>query len=426
MNFAKTNMLLKMAFDKDVLKGLIRTYRILNEDKNFNIKKFIKMLLNILKGEKIVKYEDKYIISTFFPPFPSDSFFTNIKAVPHRNNIFSQQINAKRSAPISMYLCVTDKCPNNCLYCSSRNRNKSNELNTVEWIKVINDLQNMSTPIIGFTGGEPLLREDIFDLIKAVDNRSETILFTSGLNLTLEKAKLLKQSGLFGIGISLDSYDEDVHNKNRNSNNAFMTALKAIRNARSAGLYTMVQTVVIKSEVQEDKLFKLFKLAKEVGAHEVKLLEPILSGNLLTNQESNNILYDRLTSEKLIRIQHKANKQLNLPKITTFAYSESKEKYGCGAGTQHSYISANGELYPCDFLPMNFGNVRNTNIKTLWSKMNKIIGKPRIGCFAQKVNREVYNKSEGELPLNNIESRKICAKNRSRNLPDYYKSIQKI
>lgn len=425
MSINNLKIMTKMAFDKNVLKSLLEIYNILKEDKQFTLLKYIKMMKGILKGEKIVKYEDKYILSTFFPPFPSKSFIQNILAVDEPINIFTKQIYAKRTAPISMYLCITNKCHNNCIYCSAKNRTSEKELTKEEWIKVIGELQDMSIPIIGITGGEPLVREDIFDIIKSIDIRSTTVLFTSGFNLSYEKAKKLKDSGLFSIGISLDSYDKDTHNKNRNNENAFDYALEALRNANKAGLYTMAQTVISKENLEEEKLFRLFKLAKDNGAHEVKILEPILSGNLLTEKQLNNFLYNESDREKLIKIQHKANKRSDLPKITTFAYTESEAKFGCGAGNQHSYISSSGELYPCDFVPMSFGNVKEESIKRLWIEMNNYIGKPKIGCFAQKVNKEVFKQSEGTLPLNKEKAISICNKNKSDKYPKYYRDLHK-
>lgn len=413
-----------MAVDKNVLKSLIEIYNILKEDKQFNILKYIKMMRFFLKGEKIIKHQDMYILSTFLPPFPSESFKQNILAVDEPKNIFTKQIYAKRTAPISMYLCITNKCPNNCLYCSAKNRPVEKELSKKEWVKVIAELQEMRTPIIGITGGEPLVREDIYDIVEAIDNRSTAILFTSGFNLTYEKAKKLKDSGLFGIGISLDSYNKEEHNKNRNNENAFDFALEAIRNAKKAGLYTMAQTVILKENLEEENLFKLFKLAKDNGAQEVKILEPILSGKLLTEKHLNNVLYTDSDREKLINLQHKANKRSDLPKISTFAYTESEAKFGCGAGNQHSYISASGELYPCDFVPMNFGNVKEESIKKLWSEMKNYIGKPKIGCFAQKVNKEVFKQSEGILPLQKTKAVSICNKNESDKYPQYYRDLQ--
>ncbi|WP_053955028.1 radical SAM/SPASM domain-containing protein [Inediibacterium massiliense] len=424
MSIHNLKIITKMAFDKNVLKSLIEIYNILKEDKQFNLLKYIKMMRSMLKGEKIVKHQDQYILSTFLPPFPSQSFIQNILAVDEPINIFTKQIYAQRTAPISMYLCITNKCPNNCIYCSAKNRKEEKELSKEEWMKVIEEIQDMKTPIIGITGGEPLVHEDIFDMIEAIDSRSTIILFTSGFNLSYEKAKKLKDSGLFGIGISLDSYDKDTHNKNRNSEKAFDYALDALRNANKAGLYTMAQTVILKENLEEKKLFKLFKLAKDNGAHEVKILEPILSGSLLTEKQLDNVFYSERDRQKLIEIQHRANKISSLPKISTFAYTESEAKFGCGAGNQHSYISATGELYPCDFVPMSFGNVKKESIKKLWVEMHNSIGKPKIGCFAQKVNKEVFKKSEGRLPLNKEKAICICSQNKSNKYPKYYRDLQ--
>ena len=424
MNLNKLGMLSKMTFDKEVIGALFKMYNIFNEDKNFNISKYVKLISSMLKGEKVISYEDKYIISAFLPPFPSRAFYTNIMAVENPKHIFTQQIYVKRSAPISIYLCLTNKCPNNCLYCSSKNRSEGKELTTGEWISLIKDIQDMNTSIIGLTGGEPMAREDIFDIVASIDDRSISSLFTSGYNMTLEKAKELKKRGLFSIGISLDSYDKDKHNSNRDNEDAFNYATNAIQNSRKAGLYTMAQTVVLKEELDEEKLFKHFKFAGENGAHEVKILEPILSGNLLGEKDLSNILYSVKDREKLIDIQHKANRKGGLPKITTFAYTESEEKYGCGAGGQHSYISASGHLYPCDFVPMSFGNIREKAIKELWQEMNQLMEKPRIGCFAQKVNKEVYEKANEKLPLCKEESVKICNKFKSNRYPKYYRDLQ--
>lgn len=424
MSFNNFIMLSRMTFDKKVIQSLFKMYNILKEDKDFNVFKYIKMMSGMLRGEKILKFEDKYVISAFLPLFPSQAFNSNLMAVNEKKDIFTQQIYGKRSAPISMYLCLTNKCPNDCIYCSAKNRADEEDLTTEEWISTIKDLQDMGTSIIGLTGGEPMTRDDIFEIVGSIDSRSVSTLFTSGYNLTLEKAKELKRRGLFSIGISLDSYDKEKHNKNRNSHKAFDYAIKAIKNARHAGIYTMVQTVVVKEEIKEEELFKLFKLAKEIGAHEVKILEPILSGELLNGNSFNSISYTPEDREKLINIQHKANKRKDFPKITTFAYTESEEKYGCGAGTQHSYLSASGELYPCDFVAMNFGCVKDKKIHELWKEMNRIIGNPKIGCFAQKVNKKVYEKSNGELPLSKEESIKICKECQSNKFPKYYKDLQ--
>jgi MoaA/NifB/PqqE/SkfB family radical SAM enzyme len=410
-----------MGFDKNVIKQLLKVYKIYRVDDNFSLKKYMKMMIKMTTGEKIVKHDDRYIISTFMPPIPSESFITNATAVDDMKKVFTKQLKAERIGPISIYLCVTHKCPNNCVYCSSKNRQQERELTTDEWKNTIRDLQDMNTSIIGITGGEPMIREDIYDIVSSIDDRSTSILFTSGFNLTLEKVKQLKACGLFGIGISLDSPLKEEHNEHRRDDQAFDYALNALKVSNEGRLYTMVQTVILKKDIDEEKLFELFKLAKRSGAHEVKILEPVLSGNLLNVTNLDEILYNQADRNKLIAIQHKANKIKALPKITTFAYTESKEKFGCGAGTQHSYISADGHLYPCDFVPMSFGNVKKEGIQRLWKEMNTVIGNPKRSCFAQKVNRQVIQVSKGQLPINKEKSMIICKNNQSKEMPDYYK-----
>ena len=189
MHLYNLRILIKMAFDKDVIKSLYKTYMFFKEDQNFHLFKYIKLMINMLKGEKIVSFEGKYIISPFLPPFPSKAFDANIKAVENSNQPFTQQIYAKRSAPISIYLALTNQCPNNCVYCSAKNKQNKKDLTTKEWIDTIKDIQNMGTPIIGLTGGEPMVRQDLLDIVESIDDRSVSTLFTSGYHLTLEKAK---------------------------------------------------------------------------------------------------------------------------------------------------------------------------------------------------------------------------------------------
>lgn len=417
-------MIMRMALDKTVIRSLLQMHKIFKKDSNYTIRKGIKAAKHILKGEKIVKFEDKYILSTFMPPFPSRAFFTHITASKEEKNIFSQQIYSKRSAPISIHVSLTDRCTYNCIHCSAKGRNIGDELTTAQWKRVFRELQDMKTSVIGLTGGEPLLRDDIEELIESIDDRSSVVLFTSGWNFTEERAFKYKNKGLFGIGISLDSHIKEEHNRLRMNEDAFDNAIRAIKVASKAGLYTIVQTVVLKNGIDEEKLHKLFSLAQDLGAHEVKILEPIISGNLLVKKDLEEIIYDDASRKRLIEIQHKANISGKYPKITTFAYTESKEKYGCGAGTQHSYISSSGELYPCDFVPMTFGNVKDESISTLWREMNEAIGNPQIGCFAMKINRNIKKASNGTLPLCKEKSKEICLKHKSEEFPDFYRKLQ--
>ncbi len=418
--------LLRMTFDIRIIKFIFKIHNIYKQDKNYSPFKILKASMNALKGEKIVYFNNQYIITSFLPPIPSKAFITHLIATPEKENIFTQQTLSKKSAPVSFYISLTNKCEYNCIHCSAKNTGKGEELTTEEWLKVIKDMQDMGTSIIGFTGGEPLLRDDLEEIINSIDDRSMTILFTTGKGLTLERAKSLKKKGLFAIGISLDSYIEEKHNKIRKNKDAFSDALLAFRNASKAGLYTIAQKVVFKEEIAnenaEEELFNFFKFAKSCGAQDIRLLEPIRSGTLLINNDDT--FYSEADRTKLREIQYKANKKNHFPKITTFAHTESEEQYGCGAGTQHSYISASGELLPCDFVPLSFGNVKEKSIKELWLEMNEIIGLPKSECFAMKIYRQIKEKGKNGFPINKKDSIEICLTSRANKFPKVYRILQ--
>ncbi len=413
-----------MFLNKDIRKIFRDGYNLVKDDPNFSVWNSLKSRGVMFKGEKIVKHEGRYVISSFTPPLPSLAFQQQAQATPEKENVFTQQMLAQRSAPISFFLSVTYDCNYGCIHCSAKGRKRGKELSTEQWKNVIKGMQDMGTAVVGFTGGEPLLREDLEELVGAVDDRSVSILYTNGKGFSLEKAKVLKEKGLYATGISLDSYDREYFNKFRNDDEAFANSIDAIKNSREAGLYTMIQTFLRKEDVTKEYLVEFFKLAKKLKAHEVRILEPIRSGRLFNTDQHEEMFYDKKTREKLIKLQFKINRKLGFPKMTTFAHTESAEKYGCGAGTQHSYITPNGELLPCDFVPLSFGNVTKEDVKDLWLEMNRIIGLPKIGCFANQINRELMEFKDHTFPLEKSISEEICLKHQNKTFPKYYQVLQ--
>ena len=424
MFFNNLFKIIGMFLNKDIRRIFKDGYNLVKDDPNFSVWNSLKSRGIMLKGEKIVKHEGRYVISSFTPPLPSLAFQQQAQATPGKENVFTQQMLAQRSAPISFFLSVTYECNYGCIHCSARGRKKGEELSTEQWKEVIRNIQEMGTSVVGFTGGEPLLREDLEELVGAVDERSVSILYTNGQGFTLDKAKALKERGLYAAGISLDSYDKEYFNNFRNDRDAFDNSIDAIKNSREAGLYTMIQTFLRKEDVSKEYLIKFFKLAKKLKAHEVRVLEPIRSGRLFNASQHEEMFFDEVTREKLIKLQFKINRKIGFPKMTSFAHTESADKYGCGAGTQHSYITPNGELLPCDFVPLSFGNVAKEDVKDLWQNMNKIIGIPKIGCFANQINQELREYKNTTFPLEKSISEEICLKHQNKTFPKYYQVLQ--
>ena len=286
----------------------------------------------------------------------------------------------------------------------------------------------MGTSIVGFTGGEPLLREDLEEIVSSVDDRSISYVFTNGYGLTRERALSLRKAGLFGIGISLDSADRSVNDEIRGFDGASEAALTAMENADAAGLHVMAQTVVSKNLLKpenEAELLRLFKLVQAHGAREVRLLEPICSGSLFGCGEAEDIFYSVDERQSMRRLQEKVNGRFGYPKVSAFAHTESPEKYGCGAGNQHTYLGPDGQLFPCDFLPLSFGNVQERPISELWQEMTKAIGNPKKECFTMTLHTTLRKRTNGSLPVPKPESAAICRKCQCADYPGFFETLQR-
>ncbi|MCO6043697.1 radical SAM protein [Aeoliella sp. ICT_H6.2] len=412
----------KMLTDPKYLKFVVEMDRQLRSDPAYRSRNQIKILQGAARGERIIPFEDKYVVSSFFPPMPSNAFKTFLEGAKSKEQMYSDLSAGQRSAPLSTHVCITTRCQYRCEHCGATTPDKCSELSLEQWQQVFADLQDLGVAYFGISGGEPLLRRDLEDILASIDDRSTTLLFTNGRALTPERAASLKRAGLFYLAVSLDSPDELEHNRFRRNPRAFEHALTAIRNSSQAGLYTIVSAVVLKRLLTRENLVKLFKTAKEHGAHEVRIHQPVPSGELADPAEHTEVFYTPDDIKMLYYLQFEVNEgRPDLPKVSSFTYTEGPDKFGCGAGVMHSYISSTGELWPCDFVPASFGNVLEQPVAELYRKMNCIAKAPRTTCLARTVAKQLQGKA---LPLVGDEAADLCAGCSGGELPRFFSDLQ--
>ncbi|MBN2379863.1 radical SAM protein [candidate division WOR-3 bacterium] len=413
---------LRIMFDPGYARFKREVHELFAPDPNYSRRKSRRFFQGIARGEKIVYHDGGYVVSSYLPPQATQSFFTYIKGGAYQDQLFTSIAYMKRRAPLSAYLCVTNACHFNCVHCSARDPRGKPSFKTAEWIGLIREIQDAGAAVIGFTGGEPALRPDIEELIPGVDSRSATILFTSGKDFTRERAQSFKEAGLDILSVSLDSADPAFHAYMRADENAFQYALNAILFARDAGMYVLVQPVVFKRGLSKEKLFRLFRLVHNHGAHEVRIHQPVPSGTLLNTEDTREIFLTQADRERLFRIQHAANRKLwGFPKVSSFPYTESPGKFGCSAGMKHAYVTSDGELFPCDFLPLSFGNVIKEGFKTVFDRMQRQMGIPKERCWTARLTPHIKGK---DIPTDPEESTRICQCIQADEYPRFYRDLQ--
>ncbi len=340
------------------------------------------------------RHRGRLHVDTFFPPYPSKAFDRFVDSAANRRRI-----------PYSAYFAVTDVCPYSCGHCSYGSHTRG-RLDTAAALRVIAGLKSLGTITIGFTGGEPLLRDDIAELVAAAGDDTCTILFTTGHRLDADLAKSLLDAGLGCLTVGLESDDPNGHDQIRGQSGSFDEGIRAIETALNAGHYTAISTVATGEKVRNGTIERLALLGEKYGVHEFRVLEPVVTGRCLNGSEA---FLTEAESAALRDFHKRWNRQNRGPAISAFSYLESDEMFGCGAGFHHLFIDALGNACPCDLTPLCFGNVLEEPIEQIWSRMGEFFPTARCGCLMKEIAGQIRQHAEGsELPLPLEKSLEIC------------------
>lgn len=170
--------------------------------------------------------------------------------------------------PVVVYNC-TSRCNLRCLHCysSSKPDDHRDELSTAEAKQLLLQLVEVSCPVVLFSGGEPLLRSDLFELL-AEANRLElrTVLSTNGTLIDLQTARQLIKLGVSYVGISVDG-EEEFHDKFRQVRGAFKAAVAGIENCKKAGIKTGLRFTITKANANQIPF--VFELAASTGIRRI-------------------------------------------------------------------------------------------------------------------------------------------------------------
>ena len=347
-----------------------------------------------LRYEHLHVHEDRIYVNTFLAPIPSPAFDRLLDAVIHKQRV-----------PFSTYLAITAECPFKCSHCSY-GRRASHEMTTAQALDVIEQIKGLGTTTLGFSGGEPLLRQDLAQLIRSIGSHTETIVFSTGHTLNAAKAARLKNAGLNSLMIGLESDTASTHDAVRGVPGSFEEGIDAIRFSLEAGLYTAISTVATHEKIEDHTIDRMADLASDLHVHEFRILEPVPTGRALGQTTAVLTLEER---QSLTAFHKQWNQARKGPAIASFSHLESEAMFGCGAGYHHLYIDACGEVCPCDLTPLSFGNALKTPLATIWQQMGEVFTQPRCSCFAAKACCDLATQSHtGPLPLPLDQTTALC------------------
>lgn len=312
---------------------------------------------------------------------------------------------------------VTDKCNFRCRHCRVYGWDEiQNPLTTKEIYSLIDQAKEMGVETITFTGGEPLLREDIISLIAYATSKGINSKLQTNSSLLTEKiADELKKAGLKIYGTGIDGSTEEIHSSLRQSPNSLQKVKDAIKIAKSKGFEIHTETTITK--LNHKDISRIIQLAEDVGVDYFFVRSIVLAGcaqdELIINKDEYKKVLEVVHEEKYKRKKiHVTSQDPLFHLLDKELMKKLEEKYGdiysgkfyggCVAGLNTVNVKSDGEVRICSFLPLALGNLRKNNLKKIWADKKDYCGKI--------VDREVEGKCK------KCKDRLICGGCRARAL----------
>jgi len=319
--------------------------------------------LAVVNRLKIIAEKDgKNVYNLYNPPMPSPAA---LRPFERKLRTMAEKI----VFPATSTLSVTPRCPCKCVHCSADRfvTPDRRELTTEELKAVIDQALDLGVCTMIFTGGEPMVRSDLADLIAHVDkNRAYTMIFTSGVLLSEKNVDELADAGLGSVNVSIDADTPEVHDELRRLPGAFQKAMDGARWAREAGILTGISTYGCHESVNSGALEHLLDIACDEGFHEVTIFDCVPTGKFLSRPE---VIMGRKDIKRIRALADRYNAPDRPLGVTAQAKANAYDGGGCFGGFAQFYMTCYGDINPCDFNPISFGNVTEEPLETIWRRL---------------------------------------------------------
>jgi Fe-coproporphyrin III synthase len=308
------------------------------------------------------------------------------------------------TGPIVVYNC-TPRCNLRCLHCYSNSNAGSPrfageagrcdaELDTKQAKKLLADVLEVNAPVVLFSGGEPLLRGDLFELMaEAKRLKLRTVISTNGTLIDESVAEKLKDANLAYVGISLDGA-EPFHDRFRQSKGAFKATLKGIENCQKAGLRTGLRFTITKSN--SSQVSTIFDIARETGIRrlcfyhlvrsgrgaeiETEVLEPAQTRGVIdTILEKTDEFVGKQLAEEVLTVGNHADGPYMIVKMQKehrAGFEDAKRLLLANGGNRIgqgiSCVSWNGDVFADQFWRnYSLGNITQKSFRQIWTNENE-------------------------------------------------------
>jgi radical SAM protein with 4Fe4S-binding SPASM domain len=291
--------------------------------------------------------------------------------------------------PYLVSYAITRKCNLNCKHCYSDSTDSpgADELSTTEAKALLDDLARWGIRLLILDGGEPLCRNDFFEIVSYASKKNmRTVVGTNGVLIDTETADRMKNAGVQAVQISIDGARPATRNSFRGVDEAFQKAMQGVEACRKAGLPFQLGMVIRKQSLPE--ISDMLRLAVESGANAAEFFDLIQVPRV--RRECLNEVLSKSERKSVIELLAEAQRDcpivIRLPGCPMYPLTLKQRNIqpkhfpahllrripyydrGCAAGMPRGYVTVlpNGDVIPCMLLQVKLGNVRKESIIRIW------------------------------------------------------------
>ncbi len=289
----------------------------------------------------------------------ADSPTATIKNAPH--------------VPLVLSWNVTRKCNLKCSHCyiNAAKEELRDELTTQEGKDLMDQISEVSRPLLILSGGEPLLRPDIYELIRyGVSKGFRMGLGSNGSLLDEKAANKLAEAGAKTVSISLDSSVPEKHDDFRGVKDSWQKAIQAIEALKQNGVLVQVNTTV--TQQNHGEIDEIMTLTERLGVENFHLFFLVPTGRGIKLADISPSMYENLIRSTFAKTaRHKLNVRPSCaPQFMRVAKEMNLDMRqwvrGCLAGLYYCRVYPNGDVTPCPYLPIKVGNIREKSFSEIW------------------------------------------------------------
>jgi len=324
-------------------------------------------LLLVFRHNKVVRVLNGYKLHLYLPAYPSPAFFHAIE---------SKLLRTPPGASTIVFS-MTKACSYRCEHCYQR-MDAASDLDEDVMIRTALAVRDAGVAMFDIEGGEPFMRfPRLLKLVRALDERCEIWVNTTGAGVKPGMMEDLKKAGMFGTMVSVHSPDSATHDAFTGVPGSFDTACSIIKVCRALDLAAAFNSVLSEAEIRSGGLTRLMDLARDLDCDYVQLIHPKPAGVWLGRTEGMQREQALIETVQREHVRYNSRSMHAYPSLAAQVFEERKDVLGCTSGAvDRYYVGASGEVQPCEFLNLSFGNVNEEPFAAIYERMRSYFGTP--------------------------------------------------